>query len=89
MTARPDCPVWCDGSHSAEYPVHSVEVGEVELAGDMTLGVSLFAHFHQLPAIWLLEHTGVNTTVLDLTTEQARSLYDLLGDALTRAGVEL
>jgi hypothetical protein len=85
----PPCPGWCDGSHAANYPVHSVEVGQVELAGDVALGVSLFARGGQPVTVWLLEHLDANTTVIDLTPEQAHSLYDLLGDALVQAGVEL
>jgi hypothetical protein len=89
VSASAGHPSWCDRQHAAGYPVHSLEVGDVQLAGGVTLGVSLFANDNQPLTVWLTEYIGLNTTVLDLTPEQAHALYDVLGDALTRLGVEL
>jgi hypothetical protein len=84
-----NCPQWCEGQHAAEFPVHVGETGEVELAGGQVLTVSLYKNRDEPVQVWLMSHSENSTEVQSFELTAAHGLYDLLGDALVQAGVQL
>jgi hypothetical protein len=87
----PPCPAWCSpGSHVPAFPGHMAELGAVALSTTQGLEVALYQYLSRPVELWLslVNENGDHDTIsLDLT--QAHGLYDLVGDALTRLGVEL
>jgi hypothetical protein len=76
----PGHPAWCERQHAADFPAHALEVGGIEL-GERELDVSLYRYADQLGRVWLCEHDYANTTVLEISAEQAETL----GRALIQA----
>lgn len=72
-------PAWCERRHVAAWPVHSGEIGEVQVGRGTQLQVVLHRYADDRePVVSLLVHNDDDTTLLDLTPELAVALADHL-----------
>lgn len=71
------CPTWCEQRHPAEYPVHTRDVGVVEV-GTWAFDVALFQNDTGPAEVALYVHTGdgddTETIAVHLAPEQADTL---------------
>lgn len=81
------CPPWCDGKHLPTWPVHSAELGDVELGGGHELALQIVDYgAGSGPVVSLAAHDDEETWVIDLPLGKAHELFSLLNEAFERLG---
>jgi hypothetical protein len=80
-------PAWCSGQHPDDWPLHSNEVGGVDMpAYGNAVAVMLLQRDGEDPTVQLSDHRSPDPIRTKLTVEQAVALARLLNAAAAAAG---
>ncbi|MGI5182224.1 hypothetical protein ACQEVZ_38620 [Dactylosporangium sp. CA-152071] len=87
VTAAGRHPLWCSGQHPDNWPLHSNEVGGVDMpAYGNAVAVMLLQHSRGNVTVQLSDFRSPDPVRTKMTVDEARHLRDLLDTAIVWAG---